>query len=153
MLFLKGDGETMQIKANIKFMTVREAAGESFSFPDDIYKSMQAETKIDRECVWVLHVNSRNKIIYKELVSMGTVNASLVAPREVFRRAIIEGSAAIVIVHNHPSGDPEPSMDDIKICTVLLEAAKILDIKLLDFMVIGTGGYVSFMERNVGGFE
>ena len=142
----------MQIKANIEFMTVREATGEPFSFPDDIYKSMKAETKIDRECVWVLHVNSRNKIIYKELVSMGTVNASLVAPREVFRRAIVEGSAAIVIVHNHPSGDSEPSMDDTKICTVLLEAAKILDIKLLDFMVIGTGGYVSFMETNVGGF-
>ena len=143
----------MQIKANIKFMTVREATGEPFDFPGDIYKSMKAETKIDRECVWVLHVNSRNRIIHKELVSMGVVNASLVAPREVFRRAIIEGSAAIVIVHNHPSGDPEPSMDDIKICTVLLEAAKIIDIKLLDFVVIGTGGYVSFMERNVGGFE
>ena len=143
----------MQIKANIKFMTVREATGEPFSFPDDIYKSMQAETKIDRECVWVLHVNSRNKIIHKELVSMGTVDASLVSPREVFRRAVVEGSAAIVIVHNHPSGDSEPSMDDIGVCNKLLEAAKILDIKVLDFIVIGTGGYVSFMERNVGGFK
>ena len=141
----------MQIKANIEFMTVREAAGEPFSFPDDIYKSMQAETKIDRECVWVLHANSKNKIVYKELVSIGTVNASLVAPREVFRRAIIQGSAAIVVVHNHPSGDPDPSMEDIKICTRLLEAAKIIDVKLLDFMVIGTGGFVSFMEKNVGG--
>ena len=143
----------MQIKANIKFMTVREATGEQFNFPQEIYESMKAETKIDRECCWVLHVNSRNRIIHKELVSMGTVNASLVAPREVFRRAIIEGSAAIVIVHNHPSGDPEPSMDDIKICTVLLEAARIIDIKLLDFMVIGASGYVSFMEKNVGGFK
>ena len=143
----------MQIKANIKFMTVREATGEPFSFPDDIYKSMQAETKIDRECVWVLHVNSRNKIIHKELVSMGTVDASLVSPREVFRRAVVEGSAAIVIVHNHPSGDSEPSMDDIGVCNKLLEAAKILNIKVLDFIVIGTGGYVSFMERNVGGFK
>ena len=134
-------------------MTVREATGEPFSFPDDIYKSMQAETKIDRECVWVLHVNSRNKIIHKELVSMGTVDASLVSPREVFRRAVVEGSAAIVIVHNHPSGDSEPSMDDIGVCNKLLEAAKILDIKVLDFIVIGTGGYVSFMERNVGGFK
>jgi len=143
----------MQIKANIEFMAVREATGEPFTFPDDIYESMKAETKIDRECVWILHVNGRNRIIHKELVSMGTVNASLVAPREVFRRAIIEGSAAIVIVHNHPSGDPEPSMDDISICNRLLEAAKILDMKLLDFMVIGTGGYVSFMEKNVGGFK
>jgi len=143
----------MQIKANIEFMTVREATGEPFLFPDDIYKSMKAETKIDRECVWVLHVNSGNKIIFKELVSMGTVNASLIRPREVFRRAIIEGSAAIVIVHNHPSGDPEPSIDDITVCNKLLEAAKILDIKVLDFIVIGTNGYESFMERNVGGFK
>ena len=84
---------------------------------------------------------------------MGTVNASLVAPREVFRKAIIQGSASIVVVHNHPSGDPDPSIDDIEICTRLCEAAKIIDIKLLDFMVIGTSGYVSFMERNVGGFK
>lgn len=142
-----------QIQGNIKFMTIREATGEQFHFPEDIYKSMKPETKIDRECVWVLHANGRNKIIHKELVSMGTVNASLVAPREIFRRAIIEGSAAIVVIHNHPSGDPEPSLEDIKVCTNLLEAAKILDIKLLDFMVIGFSGYVSFMERNVGGFK
>lgn len=142
-----------QIQANIKFMTVREAKGEPFHFPSEIYESMRAETKIDRECVWVLHVNGRNRIIYKELVSMGTATASLVAPREVFRRAIIEGSAAVIVVHNHPSGDPEPSVDDIGVCTNLLEAAKIIDIKLLDFMVIGCSGYVSFMEKNVGGFK
>ena len=142
-----------QIKANIEFMTIREANGEPFNSPEEIYKSMKAEAEIDRECCWVLHVNARNRIIYKELVSMGTVNASLVAPREVFRKAIIQGSASIVVVHNHPSGDPDPSMNDTKICARLLEAAKIIDIKLLDFMVIGTSGYVSFMERNVGGFK
>ena len=141
------------IHANIEFITIREANGEPFNSPDEIYESMKAEAEIDRECCWVLHVNSRNKIIYKELVSMGTVNASLVAPREVFRRAIIQGSAAIVVVHNHPSGDPDPSMDDTKICNRLLEAAKIINIKFLDFMVIGTGGYVSFMEKNVRGFK
>ena len=141
------------IHANIEFITVREANGEPFHSPSKIYASMKAEAEIDRECCWVLHVNSRNRIIYKELVSMGTVNASLVAPREVFRRAIIQGSSAIVVVHNHPSGDPDPSMDDIKICTRLIEAAEIIDIKLLDFIVIGTDGYVSFMEKNVGGFK
>lgn len=142
-----------QIQGNIKFMTIKEASGERFDFPEDIYKSMKPETKIDRECCWVLHLNGRNRIIHKELVSMGTVNASLVAPREIFRRAIIEGSAAIVVIHNHPSGDPEPSIDDMEVCTNLLEAAKILDIKLLDFMVIGFSGYVSFMERDIGGFK
>ena len=141
------------IHANIEFITIREANGEPFHSPDEIYESMKAEVEIDRECCWVLHINARNRIIYKELVSIGTANASLVAPREVFRRAIIQGSTAIVVVHNHPSGDPDPSMDDIGICTRLLEAAKTIDIKLLDFMVISTDGYVSFMEKNVGGFK
>ena len=141
-----------QITANVKFMTVREATGEQFHFPADIYESMKPETEIDRECVWVLHLNGRNKIVYKELVSMGTVNASLVAPREIFRRAIIEGSTAVIVVHNHPSGDPDASADDINICNNLLKASDIIGIKILDFMVIGTAGYVSFMEKGVGGF-
>ena len=142
-----------QIKGNIKFLMIKEATGELVRIASDVYKLMKPETKIDRECCWVIHLNGRNKIIEKELVSMGTVNASLVSPREVFRRAIIQGSAAIIVVHNHPSGDPEPSMDDIQVCLNLLNAAEILNVKLLDFMVIGFTDYTSFADRQVGGFK
>ncbi|MGB7533007.1 MAG: JAB domain-containing protein [Halobacteriota archaeon] len=145
--------QTSLIKGNFKFLMIEEATGKLIRMADDIYKLMKPETKIDRECCFVIHLNGRNKVIQKELVSMGTVTASMVAPREVFRRAIIQGSAAIIVVHNHPSGDPEPSMADIEVCNNLLKAAEILNVKLLDFMVIGFTDYVSFKDRGVGGFK
>ena len=145
--------ELTQIQGNIKFLMIKESTGKTVQFAADIHNFMRAETRIDRECCWVIHLNGRNQIIEKELVSMGTVNASLVAPREIFRRALIQGSAAIIIAHNHPSGNPEPSLEDIDICINLLKAADILHIKLLDFMVLGFDEYVSFVDRHIGGFE
>ena len=141
-----------QIQGKFKFMVIKEASGETIHTALDIFKLMKPESRIDRECCWVIHLNGRNRIIEKELVSMGTVNASLVAPREIFRRAIIQGSAAIVVVHNHPSGNSEPSMEDIEVCNNLLKAADILNVKLLDFMVIGNDEYTSFVDKGVGGF-
>lgn len=145
--------ELTQIKGKVRFLTIKEATGTPFTFASDIYDFMKAETKIDRECVWVIHLTGRNKVIEKELVSMGTINSSLMGAREIFRRAIIQGSAAIIIVHNHPSGDPEPSMEDIQVCLNLSNAAEILNVELLDFMVIGFDEYVSFADRKVGGFK
>ena len=145
--------ELTQIKGNVRFLMIKEATGKLIRIASDIYKLMKPETKIDRECCWVIHLNGRNKIIEKELVSMGTVNSSLVSPREVFRRAIIQGSAAIIVIHNHPSGDPEPSMDDIGVCLNLMNASEILNVKLLDFMVIGFTDYTSFADRTIGGFK
>ena len=145
--------ELTQIQGNIKFLMIKESTGKTVKFAADIYGYMAAETKIDRECCWVIHLNGRNQIIEKELVSMGTVNASLVAPREIFRRALIQGSAAIIVVHNHPSGNSEPSLDDIGICSNLLKAAEIIHIKLLDFMVLGFQEYTSFADAHLGGFK
>ena len=142
-----------QVKGNFKFLMIKEATGKLIRMAEDIYKLMKPETKIDRECCFVIHLNGRNKVIEKELVSMGTVTASLVAPREIFRRAIIQGSAAIIVVHNHPSGDPEPSLADIEVCNNLIKAAEILNVKLLDFMVIGFTDYVSFKDRGIGRFK
>lgn len=145
--------ELTQIKANVKFLMIKEATGETFHFSSDIYKFMKSETKIDRECCWVIHLNGRNKVIEKELVSMGTVNASLVCPREVFRRALIQGSGAIIVVHNHPTGDPEPSLEDMAVSLNLKQASEILHVKLLDFMVIGVEEYTSFADKGLGGFK
>ena len=142
-----------QIQGNIKFMMIQESTGKTVKVAADIFNFMKAEAKIDRECAWVIHLNGRNQIIEKELISMGTVTASLVAPREVFRCALIQGSAAIIVVHNHPSGDPEPSLADIEVCNNLLKAAEIINVKLLDFMVIGFGGYTSFADKQAGGFK
>lgn len=141
-----------QIQGKFKFMMIKEATGETVTTASDIYKFMKVESRIDRECCFVIHLNGRNRIVEKELVSMGTVNASLVSPREIFRRAIIQGSAAIIVVHNHPSGNSEASMADIEVCNNLLKAADILNVKMLDFMILGNDEYLSFVDKGCGGF-
>lgn len=135
------------IKEGVTFLTVREATGAKFHSSGEVYEDMKAEAKIDRECIWALHLNNQNKVIEKELVAMGTGNAAMIAGRDLYRRAIIEGTTSIIMIHNHPGGDPAPSESDKDICSRLREAGKLLGIKLLDFMVIAAGGYYSFADE------
>jgi DNA repair protein RadC len=102
----------------------------------------------DKEHFWVIIVDTRNKVRFVELVSLGTMNSSLVHPREIFRRAIKRGASSIILGHNHPSGNPEPSEEDLRITRRIVEAGKIIGIEVLDHVVIGTNGY-SFKERGL----
>jgi DNA repair protein RadC len=102
----------------------------------------------EREHFWVITVDTRNKVRFVELVSIGTMNCSVVHPREVFRRAIKRGAASLILGHNHPSGNPEPSQEDLEITKRLVEAGKIIGIAVLDHVVIGTNGY-SFKEKGL----
>lgn len=102
----------------------------------------------DKEHFWVIIVDTRNKVRFVELVSMGTMNSSLVHPREIFRRAIRRGASSIILGHNHPSGNPEPSEEDLRITKRLVEAGKIIGIEVLDHVVIGTSGF-SFKEKGL----
>jgi len=128
---------------------VKESTEEKLNSPAKIYEFMQSEAKIDRECVWVLHLNSKLKLIEKELVSMGTLDAAPVHPREVFKRAILNSSSSIIVVHNHPSGDPTPTEEDMKVAKRLRQAGEILSIPLEDFLVISSKGYTSFAEKGM----
>ena len=130
-------------------MMVKEATEEKLNSPEKIYRFMQGEAKIDRECVWVLHMNTKLKLIEKELVSMGTLDAAPVHPREVFKRAILNSSSSIIVVHNHPSGDPRPTGEDMKVAKKLRQAGEILSIPLEDFLVISSKGYTSFAEKRM----
>jgi DNA repair protein RadC len=94
-------------------------------------------------------LDARNKLITKETISIGTINSSLVHPREVFEPAIRELAVAIILVHNHPSGDPTPSEDDIALTKRLIEAGKILGIEVTDHIIIGKNKYFSFKERGL----
>lgn len=131
-----------------KLMIVRETAAETTRTrtPADIAGLWESEIKKsawyqeDKECCVVFFLNSKNYMTGYNLVSLGTLDASLVHPREVFRPAIIGGAAAIVLAHNHPSGDPMPSMEDIRITKQMVEVGKIVDIKCLDHVVIGKAG-------------
>jgi len=96
-----------------------------------------------QECFQVLTLNSKNDLIDRHLITLGLADACLIHPREVFRSAILDNAAAIVCIHNHPSGDPTPSAEDIRITRQLVQAGKIVDIKVLDHVIIGRPNGIS----------
>jgi len=103
-----------------------------------------------KEHFWVIGLSTRNAIQYIDLVSLGTLNASLVHPREVFRFSILKAVSSIILSHNHPSGDAEPSEEDMRITRRLVEAGKIIGIEVIDHIVIGDrDNFYSFKERGI----
>ena len=97
----------------------------------------------------VVCLNSANKIIKYEIISIGNLNSSVVHPREIFKVAIDNASASIILIHNHPSGNPEPSNEDISITRKIVEAGKIMDIPVFDHLIIAGGKFTSFVEKRL----
>jgi DNA repair protein RadC len=97
----------------------------------------------------LLLLNTQHGILREITVTRGTVDGSLIHAREVFRPAIAESASSVILVHNHPSGDPTPSPDDLRVTLQLVEAGRILGIHVLDHVVVGDGRYVSFVERGL----
>lgn len=110
-----------------------------------------SEIDQDKEHFWIIGVNAKNAIKFIDLVSLGTLTASLIAPREVFRLAVNRGVASIICGHNHPSGDPTPSRDDIAVTERLKKAGEILGIQVLDHVIIGNAGgpFASLKEQGI----
>jgi len=117
--------------------------------PQDVTKETEHIKENKKENFVVLYLDARNKLIYKETVSIGSLNANLVHPREVFEPAIRNLAAQIILTHNHPSGDPEPSEDDLEITKRLVEAGKILGIEVVDHIIITKTGFISFKDKNL----
>lgn len=103
------------------------------------------------EVFWLLPLDSQHRIINGAPISVtrGIINSSLVHPREVFRAAIVAGAAAIILAHNHPSGDPEPSADDRLVTDQLVAAGRLLDLPVHDHIICGAGRYCSFAEAGL----
>jgi DNA repair protein RadC len=121
----------------------------------DYLRSAYEENPL-QESFYVIFLNRKNVPISRLLVSLGTATSALAAPREVFRGAILAGATAILVSHNHPSGDPAPSAADIQVTRQLREASKIIDIELLDHVIAGhpesdplSKGYYSFREAGI----
>ena len=117
--------------------------------PKDVIAQVSYLKNHKKENFVVLYLNSRNELLNKETISIGTLNANLVHPREVFEPAITGYSISIVLVHNHPSGDPEPSEDDLKITKQLIEAGKILGIEVVDHIIISQEKFISFKDKGL----
>ena len=112
---------------------------------------LQLEDAIDqeKEHFYVMHLDTRSRINVVELMSIGTLTASIIHPRETFRRAVIHGSASIIVAHNHPSGEVDPSEEDTKVTKLLFEAGNILGIKMLDHVIFAKKLFFSFRGNNV----
>ena len=134
-------------------MIIKENTREKVSGAGEVYRILSAilsaESEIDRdkEHFWIIGLSVKNAVKFIDLVSLGTLSNSLVHPREVFRLAVNRGVASIIAGHNHPSGDPIPSQDDLAVTRKLRDAGEILGIILLDHVVIGDGSFVSMLEK------
>lgn len=104
----------------------------------------------EQEHFVVLYLDTRNRVLEREILYKGSLNTSLVRIAEVFRGAIRRNCAAVIVAHNHPSGDPAPSPEDVALTRRLVEAGKLLEVEVLDHMVIGHNRYVSLRERGLG---
>jgi DNA repair protein RadC len=104
----------------------------------------------NQEEMWVLLLNSKCRVTHEVMIYRGTLNSAPVRVGELFREAVRFGAAAILIAHNHPSGDPEPSPEDIQVTQEIQTAGRLLDIQLLDHVVVGRNSYSSLKERGIG---
>jgi len=105
---------------------------------------------VDREMFVVMCLDTKNNINSLNVVSTGTLNSAMVHPREVFKTAILSNANSIILAHNHPSGDPTPSREDVTVTQRLVEAGKLLGIEVLDHVIIGDGDkYISFKEKEI----
>ncbi len=128
----------------------RSSESVYISGPEDVRKLLQDEMeRLAQEQVRVLLLNRRNRLLGQRVIYQGNVYSCVVRAAEVYRPAVIEAAPSIILVHNHPSGQPEPSPEDVSITRTIVEAGKLLDIELLDHVVIGSPGIVSMKEAGL----
>ncbi len=117
--------------------------------PKDVWESLKDIRDNKKEHFVVFYLDARNQEIKKETISVGTLNANLVHPREVFEPAIIHSTAQIIVAHNHPSGSSKPSNDDLEVTKRLKEAGRILGIEVMDHVIVTNGSFFSMRDENV----
>jgi DNA repair protein RadC len=150
-----GSAKAAQIKAALELSRRLESdAGESpnpiLKSPEDVVAVARGQLKgKKKEHFLVLCLDTRNKLINRKLVSMGSLDTSIVHPREAFKEAVSSCAASVIFAHNHPSGDPEPSREDIELTKRLVKAGEIIGIEVLDHIIVCDRGYLSLKARNM----
>ncbi|AJY76058.1 RadC family protein [Paenibacillus beijingensis] len=149
-----GPAKALQIRAGIelgrRLARSRPIDIVTVRSPHDAADYIMEELRyLKKEHFVCLFLNTKNHIIGRETLSVGTLNASLVHPREVFRSAVKHSCASIICAHNHPSGDPTPSPEDVTLTRRLAEAGELMGIDVLDHIVIGDGRYISLKEQGL----
>ena len=133
-----------------RIWTKERKSPDRIESPQDVYTIFAEQMRsLEVEETWGLYLDGKNGILKKSLISRGTVNASLAGGREIFRDAVRLCAVSVVLVHNHPSADPQPSEDDIALTYKLIKAGQLLDVELLDHVIIGDHRFVSLKERGI----
>jgi DNA repair protein RadC len=133
-----------------RFQTYRSGDSYKINSPGDAADLIMVELReFKQEILKVLLLNTKNIVIGIYNASMGSLNSSIVHPREIYKEAIRKSAASIIMVHNHPSGDPSPSSEDLAATGRIKEVGKIIGIELLDHIIIGDGKYISLREKNL----
>lgn len=122
----------------------------TISSTDDLLPHIREFAGKKQEYLVVFYLNTRNELLQREIVGVGSLNSMLITPKEIFSHALTIPCASIIIVHNHPSGDPGPSDDDIRFTRRIHEAGEVMSIPLIDHVIVSTTGYFSFRENKVG---
>jgi DNA repair protein RadC len=118
--------------------------------PSEVYAAFGPLMEdLKHEVFRIALLDAQNALLRDRIISVGTLSASLVHPREVFKPAILESAASVILLHNHPSGDPTPSREDIRLTRQLVECARMLDLSIHDHVIIGHGRFVSLAERGI----
>ncbi len=148
MILKRKSEETPTDCVRVMLQNIRPCPTGKINSPEDVVKLLYEMQGMDRERAMILHLSTKNNILGVENISVGSLNSSIVHPRESLKGAILSSSAHCIFVHNHPSGDPEPSREDRAITTKLMGAFDAVGIDLLDSVIIGTdGNYYSFKEH------
>jgi DNA repair protein RadC len=132
---------------------VREATSARIRTPEEITLMFGDLANLAQETLQVVTLDGKNKVLNRHIITLGIADASLAHPREVFRAAITDGAIAIVLVHNHPSGDNTPSAEDVRVTRQIVESGKILDVRVLDSVIIGRdsdGKAIGYSMRESG---
>ena len=150
-----GEAKAAQVQAALelgrRLMSTQSEERPVVKSPADIANLLQGEMSfLEQEEMRVVLLNTKNQILSIPRVYKGSINTSLIRVSELFREAVRENCAALVVVHNHPSGDPAPSPEDVKVTEQIVKAGKLLDIEVLDHIIIGQQRYISLKERGLG---
>jgi len=150
-----GPAKTAQLKAALELGRRMLLAAPEDRFvvrsPADVAQLLMAEMgHLEQEHFRVLYLDTRNRLLGSETVYVGSLNASHIRVSEVFREAVKRNCASIIVAHNHPSGDPTPSPEDVEVTRQLVAAGNLLDIEVLDHLIIGQQRFVSLRERGLG---
>ncbi len=138
------------LELGIRIVSAPRDETPALTSPTDVLRLLSPRMEyLDRENFIAVLLNTKNRVISVETVSIGSLNSSIVHPREIFKNAVRLSAASVILAHNHPSGDPTPSREDLEITKRLAEAGKLIGIEVLDHIVIGVNAFTSFKEQGL----